>query len=69
MIHPAGLVGHNKNSFLGVAIDIFQCVHARFVMFCGNVISHGVQSIFCVVECCVELFYVDVFGHCCASRR
>ena len=64
-----GLVGHNKNSFLGVASDIFQCVRARFVKFCGNVISHGLQSIFCVVECCVDIFCVDGFGHFYASKR
>ena len=60
---------HNKNSFLKDAIDTFQCVRAKLVMFCVNIMSDGVQGAFVLLSVVLTLFYVDGFGHCCAQKH
>ena len=51
----------------GCGCDTFQYLSVRFVMFCVNIVSDGVQ---CVLVCCVLFSHVFVhgFGHCCASK-
>ena len=56
IIHPVWL-GTKRTSLMGAAIDTFQCVGARFVMFCANIISDGLQSAFvllCFVLTCLR---------------
>ena len=69
--HPSSAVwsGTTRIRCWGGDCHLSVFVRVRFVMFCGNVISHGLRSIFCVLVCCFELFYVDGFGHCCAHKH
>ena len=55
IFRPAGLVGNQKNSLLGVFFYIFLSVSVRFVMFCVNITLGGLQC-FCVGWCCFDMF-------------
>ena len=42
--------------WVGRLTSFSVCVQARFVMFCGNVISHGLQSVFVLLSVVLPFF-------------
>ena len=47
-----GLVGHGKGCVAGCDCETVQRVSARFVMFCVNIMSDGIECFF--LSCCVS---------------
>ena len=69
MFHSAALVGHKKKSFLGGCWHFVSAVSVRFAMICVDIMSDGLHCVSVLVERCFDIFFVDEFGHCCASKR
>ena len=59
IFHPAGPVGSNKNSLLGVVLSL-QFVSVKLVMFCVNIMSDGLQCVFVLLCFCFAMFSLMV---------